>query len=96
MGCQKTPVMTIDPKITESERMALSASDSIIAVKSSYYDQYFTRSAAYGWTGGDGATSFLLPDGNSFWLFGDSFVDTVYPDKHRIKKAGSVPMEFIV
>ena len=83
MGCQKTPVMTIDPKITESERMALSASDSIIAVKSSYYDQYFTRSAAYGWTGGDGATSFLLPDGNSFWLFGDSFVDTVYPDKHR-------------
>lgn len=29
------------------------------------------------------AVSLLLPDGRSMWLWGDSFVDTVYADRHR-------------
>ncbi|MEZ5014365.1 MAG: DUF5005 domain-containing protein [Chitinophagales bacterium] len=36
-----------------------------------------------GWTGGDGAYSISLPDGRTLWLFGDSFLDTVYPDYSR-------------
>ena len=48
-----------------------------------YYNQLFTRYNAGSWTGGDVATSIPLPDGRSFWLFGDSFVDTVFNDRHR-------------
>lgn len=58
-------------------------STQITAVKATYYDSLFTRYKAGEWTGGDVASSMLLPDGSSFWLFGDSFVDTVYPDRHR-------------
>jgi hypothetical protein len=36
-----------------------------------------------GWTGGDGTVSIPLPDGRSFWLFGDSFLGTVDPDGRR-------------
>lgn len=59
------------------------SSTQITAVKATYYDSLFTRYNAGEWTGGDVASSLLLPDGSSFWLFGDSFVDTVYPDRHR-------------
>ena len=47
------------------------------------FNQLFTRYNAGSWTGGDVATSIPLPDGRYFWLFGDSFVDTVYNDRHR-------------
>ncbi|MEO8116572.1 MAG: hypothetical protein ABI653_02915 [Bacteroidota bacterium] len=47
-----------------------------------YFDSIFTRYGG-GFTGGDVAYSHVLPDGRSFWLFGDSFLDTVYPDRHR-------------
>ncbi len=36
-----------------------------------------------GWTGSDAAYSIGLPDGRSLWLFGDSFLDTVYADYSR-------------
>src|SRR5258706_6082417 len=55
----------------------------ITAIPATYFDSLFTRSESGQWTGGDVAYSHLLPDGRSFWLFGDSFVDTVFPDRHR-------------
>src|SRR5664279_546292 len=55
----------------------------IITTPAGYFDSLFTRYNAGEWTGGDVASSYKLPDGNSFWLFGDSFVDTVYADRHR-------------
>ncbi len=36
-----------------------------------------------GWTGGDATYSVLLPDGRTVWMFGDSFLDTVYADYSR-------------
>ncbi len=36
-----------------------------------------------GWTGGDGAYSYALPDGRILWTFGDSFLGTVNPDYSR-------------
>lgn len=47
-----------------------------------YFDSIFTRYGG-GFTGGDVAYSHVLPDGRSVWFFGDSFLDTVYPDRHR-------------
>ncbi|MBV9961030.1 MAG: hypothetical protein JO072_02180 [Parafilimonas sp.] len=55
----------------------------VTAVTADYFDSLFTRYNAGQWTGGDVANSYKLANGNSFWLFGDSFVDTVYPDRHR-------------
>ena len=49
---------------------------------SNYWDSVFTR-YGNGWTGGDGAISYHLPDGRVMWLWGDSFLDTVYADRHR-------------
>jgi len=54
----------------------------ITAMESPYWDSVFTR-YGNGWTGGDGAISYKLPDGRSLWMWGDSFLDTVYPDRHR-------------
>tara|TARA_R110002049_G_scaffold97783_1_gene238162 strand:- start:2496 stop:3578 length:1083 start_codon:yes stop_codon:yes gene_type:complete len=36
-----------------------------------------------GWTGGDATYSILLPDGRTLWLFGDTFLGTVNPDRVR-------------
>ncbi len=54
----------------------------IIATPSAYWDSVFTR-YGNGWTGGDIAYSYRLPDGRSVWLFGDSFLDTVFSNRRR-------------
>lgn len=59
------------------------SSSTITAVPATYFDSLFTRYNKGQWTGGDVAYSHLLPDGRSMWLFGDSFVDTVYPNRRR-------------
>ncbi len=38
-----------------------------------------------GLTGADGTYSVLLPDGNTIWIFGDTFLGTVTPDLKREK-----------
>jgi len=38
------------------------------------------RSDNGGWVAGDGTFSIPLPNGNTLWLFGDSFIGTVHPD----------------
>lgn len=40
-----------------------------------------------GVTGADGDYSVLLPDGRSVWIFGDSFLGTVNPDRTRAKRS---------
>ncbi len=52
-------------------------------------DQRFTRLFARdccGVTGADGEYSVLLPDGRTVWIFGDSFLGTVKPDRSRDKR----------
>ncbi|MEO8713033.1 MAG: DUF5005 domain-containing protein [Parafilimonas sp.] len=68
---------------TASAENSVQQSNKIIATSADYFNQLFTRYNAGEWTGGDVANSYKLPNGNSFWLFGDSFVDTVYADRHR-------------
>ena len=46
------------------------------------FNTFFDRSGN-GWTGGDATYSVLLPDGRTVWMFGDSFLDTVYADYSR-------------
>lgn len=52
-------------------------------------DQKFTKMFARdccGVTGADGEYSVLLPDGRTVWIFGDSFLGTVNPDRSREKR----------
>ena len=47
----------------------------VYVYKDKLYDELFTRTL--GWNGGDGVQTTLLPDGNLFWSFNDSFYGTV-------------------
>ncbi len=56
--------------------------DSSICVKrDSHYIDLFTRNEE--WTGGDATYSTLLSDGRRLWMFGDTFIDQVNPDRSR-------------
>jgi hypothetical protein len=84
LSCHKGIEVTgVNNTISEAELQQLKSSKQINCVRSNYYNQLFTRYAAGGWTGGDVATSLMLPGGKICWLFGDSFVDTVFADRHR-------------
>lgn len=50
----------------------------VFVYKDKKYDGLFTRTL--GWNGGDGVFSALLPDGNTFWSFCDSFYGVVDKD----------------
>ncbi len=83
-SCTKQITQTNLPNASQRTASALSSlSASATAMPATYFDSLFTRSTAGQWTGGDVAYSHLLPDGRSMWLWGDSFVDTVYADRHR-------------
>jgi len=69
-----------DPVETDAQRY--SPLSNFNTSTATYFDSIFTRYGG-GFTGGDVAYSHVLPDGRSIWLFGDSFLDTVYPDRHR-------------
>lgn len=58
------------------------AANGIITTKATYYDSLFTRYGG-GWTGGDGAISYRLPDGRDIWLFGDTYMGTVRENRTR-------------
>ncbi len=60
--------------------------DEALAAPDPHFDRLFTRSGG-GWTGGDGTYSVLLPDGRTVWLFGDTFLGRVYPDRTRPQDA---------
>jgi len=49
------------------------------------FNKLFARDCC-GVTGADGDYSVLLPDGRTVWIFGDSFLGTVKPDRSREKR----------
>lgn len=53
-------------------------SENVFVYKDKKYDNLFTRSL--GWNGGFGGQSTLLPDGNVFWTFNDSYYGVVDAD----------------
>lgn len=53
----------------------------IFVYKDKLYDKLFTRDL--GWNGGDGVFTTLLPDGNVFWSFNDSFYGVVGENRAR-------------
>lgn len=55
----------------------------------------FTRYGG-GWTGGNGGYAISLPDGRTLWLFGTSFLDTVYSDRARPADAKYVRNCFVI
>lgn len=60
-----------------------------------FFNVLFTRYEG-GWTGGDGTYSVPLPDGRNLWLFGDSFVDPVNPDRTRPSNSRLVHNSFVI
>ena len=55
--------------------------ESVYACRDSKYIDLFTRDT--GWTGGDATYSIGLGPGRRVWLFGDTFIDQVNPDRSR-------------
>ena len=53
----------------------------VFVYKDKLYDKLFTRDL--GWNGGDGVFTTLLPDGNVFWSFNDSFYGVVGEERAR-------------
>jgi hypothetical protein len=60
-----------------------------------YFNGLFTRYDG-GWTGGDGTYSVQLPDERTLWMFGDSFVGRVAPDRSRSKHSPLINNCFVV
>jgi hypothetical protein len=73
---KEDPALDVDAS-WQLERMDdTGSSDSrVIVYKDKLYNSLFTRTL--GWNGGDGCQSTLLPDGNVFWTFNDSFYGVV-------------------
>lgn len=80
VACQK---QLIGHNSAELNNFVEKSAQGISAEPALYFDSLFTRYKKGELTGGDVAYSHLLPDGRSLWLFGDSFVDTVFPNRHR-------------
>ncbi len=58
-------------------------------------NRLFTRSGG-GWTGGEGAASVPLPGGRVAWLFGNTYLDTVYTDRSRPPDAHAIYNSLVV
>ena len=65
----------------------------VYAYKDKLYDEMFTRT--HGWNGGDGVQTTLLPGGNLFWTFNDSFYGVVEAET-RARKSCSFPRNTIM
>ncbi|MFZ2041150.1 MAG: DUF5005 domain-containing protein [Desulfobacterales bacterium] len=59
------------------------------------FDRLFQRTGD-GWTGGDGTLSVTLPDGRSVWLFGDTRLGSVLPDRTRPTDAPFIRNSLVV
>ncbi|CAN5313912.1 hypothetical protein BH23BAC1_BH23BAC1_22130 [soil metagenome] len=81
----KDSTKVTDPGDGDGENPQPSApcSDSTFFVeRSEKFNSLFTRYGG-GWTGGDATYSILLPDGRTLWIFGDTFLGVVNPDRSR-------------
>ncbi len=65
------------------------------AVRDRAFETLFTRSGG-GWTGGDGTYSVPLPDGRTIWMFGDTFLGTVHPDRSRPADSPLIRLSLVV
>lgn len=65
----------------------------VYAYKDKLYDAMFTRTL--GWNGGDGVQTTLLPNGNLFWTFNDSFYGVV-DGETRARGSSSFPRNTIM
>jgi len=74
-GCHKESPIDDDPN-------AEIPLDTLTVTRDEPYIDLFTRYGD-GWTGGDATYSILLPDNRTLWIFGDTFLGTVNPDRSR-------------
>lgn len=65
------------------------ANPNVYVYKDKRYDALFTRTL--GWNGGDGVQTTLLPDGNVFWSFNDSFYGRATDASSRIRRSSNFP-----
>ena len=65
------------------------ANPNVYVYKDKRYDALFTRTL--GWNGGDGVQTTLLPDGNVFWSFNDSFYGRATDASSRIRRLSNFP-----
>lgn len=91
-GC---PRPAAPPDRLDARRRNEASDLSPYAAPDRFYNHLFTRHDG-GWTGGDGARSLPLPDGRILWLFGDTFLGTVRPDRSRPHSAPMVRNTFVV
>ncbi len=71
----KWPVPVIDDAWQLTYLPHNNPNKNVYVYKDKLYDGLFTRNL--GWNGGDGVQTTLLPDGNLFWTFNDSFYGVV-------------------
>lgn len=69
------------------------ANNNVYVYKDKLYDELFTRTL--GWNGGDGVETTMLPNGNVFWSFNDSFYG-VAEASSRARKSCSFPRNSIM
>ncbi len=70
------------------------AGNGVYAYKDKLYDRLFTRDL--GWNGGDGVQTTLLPDGNLWWTFNDSFYGVVKEGRNRPGGANNFPRNSVM
>lgn len=77
-ACQQV----ISPDLTDNPDDPQYALAGVSTKPANKFNALFNR-YGNGWTGGDATYSVALPDGRTVWMFGDSFLDTVYADYSR-------------
>lgn len=63
-------LLTLSAPLLTSDLLA----QNVISEAPEHFDKF--TSVAGGWCAGDATISLPLPDGKTFWLFGDSFIGT--------------------
>lgn len=96
-GAQIAKAQGTEPDIKPEwklERMIHSChNENVYVYKDVLYNELFTRTL--GWNGGDGVTTTMLPDGNVYWSFNDSFWGTVNPTT-RARGASTFPRNTVM
>jgi hypothetical protein len=79
-----TILLSLSCKTNYREKVKTLPASDTVSVPDQYFTNLFIRNCC-GMTGADGTYSVLLPDGRTVWIFGDTFLGTVNPDKTRKK-----------
>jgi hypothetical protein len=87
------PALGVDPSWNLESMDSGIAGSPVVVYKDKKYDGLFTRTL--GWNGGDGVQSTLLPDGNAFWTFNDSFYGVV-DSVTRTRKSCNFPRNSVM